>query len=69
MLKGPQGLAAERTLLTMRINKLAKPRSRYEVLWLGPDSDEAKTGTFDSYSEAQRAVLDALAEAMDDFQT
>jgi len=69
LLKGPQGLAAERTLLTMRINKLDKPPSRYEVLRLGPDSHEAKTGTFDSYSEAQRAVLDALAEAMDDFQT
>lgn len=69
LLKGPQGLAAERTLLTLRIDELGRPPSRYEVLRLGPDSSEAKTGTFDSFAEARRAVLDALAEAMDDFQT
>lgn len=69
LLKGPQGLAAERTLLALRIDELGRPPSRYEVLRLGPDSSEAKAGTFDSFAEARRAVLDALAEAMDDFQT
>lgn len=69
LLKDPQGLAAERTILTMRISGVGKPPSRYEVLRIGPDSREAKTGTFDSFAEAQRAVLDALAKVMDDFQT
>ena len=69
LLRGPQGLAAERTLLTMRVNALAKPPSRYEVLRIGPDGNEVATGTFDSFPEAQRTVLDELARAMDGFQT
>ena len=69
LLRGPQGLAAERTLLTVRVNALAKPPSRYEVVRVGPDGNEVATGTFDSFPEAQRTVLDELARAMDGFQT
>jgi hypothetical protein len=69
LLKGPQGFAAERTVLTVCVNRLAKPSVRYEVVRIGPDGDEVMRGTFETFPEAQKAVLDELALAMDDVQT
>lgn len=68
-LKDPQGLAAERTLLTARIDALAGQPPRYEVTRIGVGGAEVVAGAFDSYAEAEHAVLDELAQAMDDYQT
>lgn len=69
LLKGPQGLAAERTLITVRINAVPKQPPRYEVIRIGSDGSEVATGTFDGFPEARRAILTELARAMDDYQT
>ncbi len=68
-LKDPQGLAAERTLLTARIDTLSKQPPRYEVTRVGSGGAEVVTGAFDNYTDAEHAVLDQLAQAMDDYQT
>jgi hypothetical protein len=68
-LKDPQGLVAERMLLTARIDTLSGQPSRYEVTRIGTGGAETVTGAFDSYTEAEHAVLDQLAQAMDDYQT
>lgn len=68
LLKGSQGLAAERTVLTVRVNRLTQPAARYEVVRIKPDGAEAVRGTFETFDKAQSAVLDELAQAMEQIQ-
>ena len=69
LLKGPQALATERVLLTVRVHAPARQQVRYEVVRIGPDGREVTAGTFDRFPDAERAVLDELARAMDEVQT
>jgi len=69
LLRGPQSMAAERTVLTVHIDRLTQPSVRYEVRRIGPGGKEAAQGPFDTFGEAQGAVLDELAQAMEQIQT
>jgi hypothetical protein len=69
LLKGPQSLASERTVLTVHVDRLTRPSVRYEVRRVGPRGKEATHGPFDSFEEAQGAVLDEVAQAMEQIQT
>ena len=69
LLKGPVTLAAQRTLVIVRINAVAKDPPRYELVRIKPGGAEAVSGPFDDYHEAEKAALDVLSQAMDDYQT
>ncbi|UCD52702.1 MAG: hypothetical protein JSW27_08700 [Phycisphaerales bacterium] len=69
LLKGPQSFPAERTVLTVHVDRLAQPSVRYEVRRVDRGGKGATRGPFDTFGEAQGAVLDAVAQAMEQIQT
>jgi len=69
LLKGPQALVAERTVVTVRVNRLTQPSARYEIVRIEPDGKEVTSGPFQTFDAARAAVLDAVAQAMERIQT
>lgn len=64
LLDGTQELTAEQIRVVVRMNLTSQQPIRYEVIRFD-SSGEAAAGTFHSFSEAQSAVLDELAQAME----
>ena len=69
LLKGPQSLAAQRTLIVVRINEVDGQPPRYELIRIESGGREVVSGSFDDYEGVENAALDVLARAMDDYQT
>jgi len=67
---GPEALGkAERVLLIVQVNEIGQSPPRYAVIGTDSDGRETVRGTYESYSDAQDAVLDVLARVMDEIQT
>ena len=59
----------ERVLLTVRVREVAKTLSRYDVVRIRRNGQEAAAGSYQEFPAARDAALDELARAMEEFQT
>ncbi len=67
---GPGGLSrAERVLVVVQVSELEQSPPRYEIVSLDADGREEAKGIYDTYQDAQKAVLDEIARVMDEVQT
>jgi len=67
---GPGALTgAERVLVVVQMSELEQSRPRYEIVSLDADGREEAKGTYDTYQDAQKAVLDEIARVMEEVQT
>jgi len=66
---GPEALGkAERVLLVLQVKQIGQSPPRYEVATTVAGGRERISETYESYQDAQEAVLDALARVMDKVQ-
>jgi len=69
LLKGPPTLMAERTVVTVRVNRLTQPSAPYEIVRIDRHGNEVTSGPYQTFDAARGAVLDEVAQAMEEIQT